>query len=134
MDTSTWHTIARTGGKVSISCLIEQTLGMGRPAIQAAIDHAVATGPSADAVSLGAVDLFSQMRTAFALQRGSLHQAEASAPVSAREILRMATLGGVEAAHVDDMVGSLTPGRKAGVVVLNGRTLNVGPECASFTP
>ncbi|MEV6611458.1 hypothetical protein [Kutzneria sp. NPDC051319] len=39
----------------------------------------------------------------------------------------MAALGGVEAAHVDGMVGSPTPGKKADVVVLNGRTLNAGP-------
>jgi 5-methylthioadenosine/S-adenosylhomocysteine deaminase len=127
LDASTWHTIARTGGKVSIACVIEQTLGMGQPAIQAAIDHGVATGLSADAVSLGAVDLFSQMRAAFALQRGGVHRGEATIPISAREVLRMATLGGAEAAHVDDLVGSLTPGKKADVVVLDGRRLNAGP-------
>jgi cytosine/adenosine deaminase-related metal-dependent hydrolase len=124
LDPSTWQTIARTGGKVSVSCLIEQTLGLGRPAIRDALDHAVPVGLSADAVSLGAVDLFSQMRTAFALRRGGPPE---TAPISAREVLRMATLGGAEAAHVDDLVGSLTPGKKADLVVLDGRTLNAGP-------
>lgn len=133
LDTSTWQAIARTGGKVSISCLIEQTLSMGKPALQAALDHAVAVGLSADAVSLGAVDMFSQMRAAFALQRNGVYQAgqrdgvTAIAPLSTREILHMATLGGAQAAHVDDVVGSLTPGKKADVVVLNGRSLNAGP-------
>lgn len=133
LDTSTWQAIVRTGGKVSVSCLIEQTLSMGRPALQAALDHAVPIGLSADAVSLGAVDLFTQMRTAFALQRRGVYEAgeraetTAIVPVSTREILHMATLGGAEAAHVEDLVGSLTPGKRADVVVLNGRSLNVGP-------
>jgi cytosine/adenosine deaminase-related metal-dependent hydrolase len=39
----------------------------------------------------------------------------------------MATLDGARAAHVDHIVGSLTPGKRADVVVLNTRTLNVGP-------
>ena len=39
----------------------------------------------------------------------------------------MATLGGAQAAHLDHLVGSLTPGKIADIVVLNARTLNTAP-------
>jgi 5-methylthioadenosine/S-adenosylhomocysteine deaminase len=55
---STWQLIESTGGKVSVSCHVEQSLGMGVPALQAAIDRSVPVGFGADAVSLGPVDFF----------------------------------------------------------------------------
>ncbi|WP_040866248.1 amidohydrolase family protein [Nocardia exalbida] len=39
----------------------------------------------------------------------------------------MATLGGAEGAHLDHLVGSLTPGKRADVITLDTRTLNAGP-------
>lgn len=133
LDDSTWSVIQRTRGKVSISCLIEQTLGMGVPAIQDAIDHRIAAGLSADAVSLGAIDMFSQMRAALAVQRRAVIEAQSRnrttpvEPLTTREVLRMATLGGAEVAHIDDLVGSLTPGKRADLLLLNARSLNAAP-------
>jgi cytosine/adenosine deaminase-related metal-dependent hydrolase len=122
LDEATWKLIARTGAKASVSCIAEQTLGMGRPALQSALDHDVPVSFGTDAVSIGPVDFFSQMRAAYVLQRGG-----GAPPISTREILRIATLGGAQAAHLDHLVGSLTPGKRADIVVLNTRTLNAGP-------
>jgi 5-methylthioadenosine/S-adenosylhomocysteine deaminase len=133
LEDSTWEAIARTGGKVSVSVIVEQTLGMGLPALRPAIDRGVPASFGTDAVSTGPVDLFSQMRAAYTLQRsgmrasGGLDESGAGGPLSTRDILRMATLGGAQAAHVDDLVGSLTPGKRADVVVLDGRALNAAP-------
>jgi 5-methylthioadenosine/S-adenosylhomocysteine deaminase len=133
LDDSTWQVIERTGGKVSVSCHVEQSLGMGTPALQTAIDRGVAVGFGADAVSLGPVDFFSQMRAAHITQRIGLLQADRLASAerfgagSTRDILRMATLGGAQAAHVEHLVGSLAPGKRADIVVLNARTLNAAP-------
>jgi len=132
LEEPTWKVIERTGGKVSASCIAEQTLAMGIPALQAAIDHGVPVGFGTDAVSIAPVDFFSQMRAAYMLQRSALGTTASDGtpdvmPLSTRDVLRMATLDGARAAHVDDIVGSLTPGKRADVVVLNARTLNVGP-------
>ncbi|MDT5068703.1 MAG: 5-methylthioadenosine/S-adenosylhomocysteine deaminase [Mycobacterium sp.] len=133
LQDSTWQAIARTGGKVSLSCFVENTLGMGVPAIQKAIEHGIGSGLSTDGVSLGPVDMFSQMRAAFQSQRTATHesagndQTEGVKPANTRDILRMATLGGARAAHLDHLVGSLTPGKIADIVVLNARTLNTAP-------
>jgi 5-methylthioadenosine/S-adenosylhomocysteine deaminase len=61
------------------------------------------------------------------MQAGRLASADGIGAGSTREILRMATLGGAQAAHVDHLVGSLTPGKRADIVVLNARTLNAAP-------
>jgi 5-methylthioadenosine/S-adenosylhomocysteine deaminase len=132
LDESTWQVIERTGGKVSASCIAEHTLAMGIPALQAALDHGVPVGFGTDAVSIAPVDFFSQMRAAYLLQRSAISSTAPDAtpdvaPLSTRDILRMATLDGARAAHVDHLVGSLTPGKRADVVVLNARTLNAGP-------
>jgi 5-methylthioadenosine/S-adenosylhomocysteine deaminase len=132
LDESTWDVIERTGAKVSVSCIAEQTLGMGRLALQPALDHGVPVSFGTDAVSIHTVDFFSQMRAAYTLQRGGIANLarEGGAevrPVSTRDLLRMATLGGAQAAHLDHLVGSLTPGKRADVIVLNARALNAGP-------
>ncbi len=132
LEESTWKLIERSGGKVSVSCVAEQTLAMGRPALQRALDHEVPVGFGTDAVSIAPVDFFSQMRAAFMLQRGAIDATASDGspdvePVSTRDVLEMATLGGARAAQLDHLVGSLTPGKRADVVVLNARALNVGP-------
>ncbi len=136
LDASTWQAISRTGGKVSASCIAEQTLAMGPPALNDAVDHGVTVGLGTDAVSIGPVDFFSQMRAAYALHRGGRADVASSRGadvgrdgrlLSPRDILEMATIGGARAAQVDDLVGSLTPGKRADVLILNGRALNAGP-------
>ena len=136
LDPSSWRAIARTGGRVSASCIAEQTLAMGPPALDDAVDHGVSVGFGTDAVSIGPVDLFSQMRAAYAWHRGgrvgaaSIHGTDGGAGgklLSSRDILEMATIGGARAAQVDDLVGSLTPGKRADVLVLDGQALNAGP-------
>lgn len=131
---STWRMIARTGGKVSLSTLVEQTLCSGPPGMQAALDHGVQPSFGTDAVSLGPTDFFSQMRAAYSLQRsraferaGTGDALEPSLMVSTRDILRMATIEGARAAHLGHKVGSLTPGKEADVVILDGRLVNAAP-------
>jgi len=42
------------------------------------------------------------------------------ASITAPEVLRMATIGGAEALGLDDLIGSLEPGKRADVVLLGG--------------
>lgn len=133
LDDTTWKVIERTGGKVSISVMAEQTLAMGRPALQPALDRGISVSLGSDAVSIAPVDFFSQMRATYLLQRSSVpvlahrDDPDTPAPLHIRDVLRMATLGGAQAAQIDHLVGSLTPGKRADIVLLNTRTLNAGP-------
>ncbi|MEU1995565.1 amidohydrolase family protein [Nocardia gamkensis] len=132
LEEAAWQTIERTGGKVSVSTCAEQSLAMGQPALQAALEHGISTSFGTDTVGIAPVDFFSQMRAAFHWQRSRIQAAKQSnspevQPITVRDILRIATLGGAEGAHLDHVVGSLTPGKRADVIALNARTLNAGP-------
>ncbi len=70
-------------------------------------------------------DMFNVMRTAIGLQRVRLLRADTFPSVV--EVLRMATRGGAEVLDMEDQIGSLTPGKKADVIILNPADFNFGP-------
>ncbi|MEU1998037.1 amidohydrolase family protein [Nocardia gamkensis] len=132
LEDTAWRAIQRTGGKVSVSTSAEQSLAMGQPALQSALDHGIPASFGTDTVGIAPVDFFSQMRAAYCWQRSRIQAAMRSnaaevEPITVRDILRMATLGGAQGAHLDHLVGSLTPGKRADVITLNTRALNAGP-------
>lgn len=64
-------------------------------------------------------DLFQTMKMAIALAR---HQAGDTTLVDAGAVLRMATMGGAEALGMQDEIGSLEPGKKADIFMLDLQT------------
>ena len=82
-------------------------------------------------------DQFTQMHAVFGSERGRKHQSAwdddldglTASPglITSRDVLSWATLGGAEVAGIADRTGSLTPGKKADVVILDGRAVNVAP-------
>src|SRR5690606_12866350 len=64
-----WRRIADTGGHVSIAAPIEMQMSHGVPPVQAALDHGIRPSLSVDVETQMAGDMFTQMRTVFALQR-----------------------------------------------------------------
>ncbi|MFF3340841.1 amidohydrolase family protein [Streptomyces flavidovirens] len=71
-------------------------------------------------------DFHALMKTAIGLQRA--RSTDAGVFPQVHDVLRMATLGGAEAIGVADRVGSLTPGKRADVVVINPAALNFAPR------
>jgi cytosine/adenosine deaminase-related metal-dependent hydrolase len=67
------------------------------------------------AVSNNALDLFEEMRFALLMQRAVREEVEA---VTARDVVRMATLGGAESMGLSDRTGSLTPGKRADLIAV----------------
>ncbi|MFJ2578145.1 amidohydrolase family protein [Kitasatospora aureofaciens] len=57
------------------------------------------------------------MRTAVGLHRALARNAEVHPQM--HDVLRMATLGGADAIGLDDRIGSLTPGKRADLVLLD---------------
>jgi 5-methylthioadenosine/S-adenosylhomocysteine deaminase len=70
-------------------------------------------------------DMFSNMRAAVGLQRVQWLRADIFPTV--HDVLRMATLGGAEVLDMGETIGSLTPGKKADVVILNPSGVNFAP-------
>ena len=67
------------------------------------------------AVSNNTLDLFEEMRFALLMQRAATQEVEA---VTARDVARMATLGGAEAMGLSHLIGSLTPGKRADLIAV----------------
>jgi 5-methylthioadenosine/S-adenosylhomocysteine deaminase len=71
-------------------------------------------------------DMFNTMRTAMGLQRATTLNAKIYPGVN--DVLRMSTLGGAEVLGIADKVGSLTPGKKADIIILDPATVNFAPQ------
>ena len=128
-----WRLIASTGGHVSISGPIEMEMGHGVPPFQQALAHGIRPSLSVDVETQMPGDLFTQMRTAFTLQRMQVlarqRAGEANLPklLTVRDVVEFATIEGAKANALDAKVGTLTPGKQADMVVLRHDRLNVLP-------
>ena len=79
-------------------------------------------------------DMFTEMRCAFSAERwrsnDSVWQSEEPLPsdaLTARDMLTMATLDGAHVAGLEARTGSLTPGKQADVVVIDGSAPGTAP-------
>lgn len=129
-----WNLVKDSGGHVSIAAQVEMQMGHGTPPTMACREHGIAGSLSNDVVTTVPGDMFTQMRAAFANERlivlNGCWVDNVDPPESlltARETLEMATVNGAAVADLEGKTGSLTPGRKADVVILDGRAPNVAP-------
>ncbi|MFG2296065.1 amidohydrolase family protein [Streptomyces sp. NPDC048603] len=96
---------------------------MRLPALHA---RGVQAGLGQDGGANDTSDMFGLMKAAVGLQR-ALHR-DASVHPAVPAVLRMATLGGAECIGIADRVGSLTPGKRADVIVIDPAALNFAPR------
>lgn len=71
-------------------------------------------------------DFFGLMKAAIGLQR--TRALDPSVFPQVHDVLRLATLGGAEAIGMADTVGSLSPGKRADVIVIDPAALNFAPR------
>jgi cytosine/adenosine deaminase-related metal-dependent hydrolase len=126
--------IAAAGGRAAVSPEVEANMGHGAPATTRLRARGIPTGLAADVCTNVGGDLFGAMRTALALARGAAHDVALAGgdtldrvPMTAAEVLAMATIEGARAVGLDDRVGSLEPGKQADVVVLRADQPNLAP-------
>jgi cytosine/adenosine deaminase-related metal-dependent hydrolase len=102
------------------------------------VDRAVQLGLrpslSIDVVTTVPGDMFTQLRSAFAVARAHVNAAcfEADTPVpetmlTARQVLEMATVNGAYTAGLADRTGALVPGRRADLILLDAGALKLAP-------
>ncbi|MGD2102157.1 MAG: amidohydrolase family protein [Acidimicrobiia bacterium] len=118
--------IVDSGGTVSLASPVEMMMGHGMPPIQKFLDRGLHPSLSVDVETNVPSDMFNQMRSVLGLQRAraSVYGRD---PVSTREVLHYATIDGAKANGLDHKVGSLTPGKKADLVLLRTDRINVTP-------
>jgi 5-methylthioadenosine/S-adenosylhomocysteine deaminase len=130
-----WQRVKDSGATVNVCPRSDAQYGLGEGvfAFQQALDHGMRPGFSIDNEVSYSTDMFSEMRVAFNLQRAMATYrsvrggGKASAPVSVRQVLECATVGGAACAGVLDRCGTLTPGKEADVVMIRTDDINLYP-------
>jgi cytosine/adenosine deaminase-related metal-dependent hydrolase len=126
--------IAGAGGRASVAPEVEANMGHGPAATARLRSRGVPTGLSVDVCTNAGGDLFGAMRVALALERGAAHAAALAAgetlpevPLTARDVLAMATAEGARACGLADRVGTIEPGKQADVLLLRTDLPNLAP-------
>lgn len=129
-----WKRVAETGGTISIAAQVELQMGHGWPPVNKSYLHGLRPSLSTDVVTTVPGDMFTQIRAAFGAERARVNavcwEADITVPetmLTARRMLEMATINGAHVAGLEDRTGSLTPGKRADVVVIDATALNVAP-------
>ena len=100
-------------------------LGSGIAPITKLLEEGISVSLGADGAACNnRLDMFTEMRTAALLQK-ALHGPEV---LAAGRVLRMATIDGARALGLDAEIGSLEPGKRADVAVVNLDRLHTSPE------
>jgi 5-methylthioadenosine/S-adenosylhomocysteine deaminase len=132
-----WQMVQDSGGNVSLSPQVELQMGHGWAPAATASKLGIPVGLSSDVATTASADQFTQMHAIFASERARRHQEawdedlDGNTPtpdlIDSRKVLRWATLEGAMVAGVDDRTGSITPGKKADIVIIDGSAVNVAP-------
>ncbi|MDX6536242.1 MAG: 5-methylthioadenosine/S-adenosylhomocysteine deaminase, partial [Gaiellales bacterium] len=120
--------MADHGCTASISPDIEMQMGHGWPATGRLLDAGVRPSLSIDVCCSNGGHLFGTIRATIGTQRG-FDQAEAGGllkelKLTCRDVLEFATIEGARAIGMDGKIGSLTPGKRADIILI--RTDNFG--------
>jgi 5-methylthioadenosine/S-adenosylhomocysteine deaminase len=118
--------IVDSGGTVSLASPVEMMMGHGMPPIQKFLDRGLRPSLSVDVETNVPSDMFNQMRSVLALQRG-MAVAEGKDPIGPSDVLAYATVEGARANGLDHKTGSLTPGKQADIIMLRTDRMNVTP-------
>lgn len=123
--------IAETGGTVSISPYVEMLMGHGEPATGRLVECGLRPTLSVDVSTSAPGDMFTQMRTALAYERISALpddiDVEFAPSLHAEDVLRFATIDGAAACGLADRTGSLTPGKRADIILVRTDQINTVP-------
>jgi 5-methylthioadenosine/S-adenosylhomocysteine deaminase len=131
---ASYRAIAEAGATVSVAAESELQGGGGYPPTEKLRRFGVAASLSGDTMAWYGGDMFSAMRATLSADRGLAHlrTEERGGTVEhnamhAVNALEMATTGGARSVGLLDELGSLTPGKRADVVVLDTTSAGMSP-------
>jgi cytosine/adenosine deaminase-related metal-dependent hydrolase len=129
-----WGHLEGSGAHVVLATTSDEQLGLAGaiPPIQRVMDHGMRPALSVDVEISLAGDPFTQMRATLLTQRmqavaGRMAGGPAVRMLDSAEVLGWATAGGAEAGGLADEVGTLTPGKRADLLVINTDDINTTP-------
>jgi 5-methylthioadenosine/S-adenosylhomocysteine deaminase len=135
MSDMSWQKVKDAGAGVSLAVPIEMNMRHGMPPILKTLSLGIQPSLSVDVECTLTADMFTQMRSAMALQRAFVNQMalEQNNPptlpelLTTRDVLRFATMEGARDLRLDRKTGSLTPGKEADIIILDAEAINVAP-------
>src|SRR6266498_3918644 len=125
--------IVDTGGTFSLASPVEMMMGHGMPPTQRFLDRGLRPSLSVDVETNVPNDMFTQMRSVISLQHAILFDKKLAgadnvpAPLTTRDLLEFATIEGARANGLENVTGSLTPGKQADVIMLRIDKPNIFP-------
>ena len=128
-----WEMVRDSGANVSFAPQIELQMGHGWAPAVTALKYDVPIGLSSDVATTAPSDQFTQMHAIFASERARRNDVawhtdtEPTDLIEVRQVLRWATIDGAKVAGLADRTGSITPGKKADLVVIGTKAPNVAP-------
>jgi 5-methylthioadenosine/S-adenosylhomocysteine deaminase len=115
--------IKDSGASVSTSPGSELRIGYGYPLISEMYAKSIPLGISVDTSALtGSSNLFAVLKLARDSENA---RAESEFKMTARQALELGTIGGAWSMGIDDKVGSLTPGKRADLIMISPNALNM---------
>ena len=123
-----------SGASFSITAEAEMQYGFGYPITGRVIGSGGAPSIGSDTESGMGGDMFTAMRVTLQMQRAvdngptvTMEKPVEELSLSTYQALEWATVNGARALNLDDRIGSLTPGKKADVILLRTDDLNLFP-------
>lgn len=128
-----WRRVAETGGTISLAPQVELQMGHGWAPVVKAREYGLRPSLSIDVVTTVPGDMFTQMRSAFASERARAlsvfweRNVPAEGLITAKDVLEMATINGAHVAGLEAKTGSITPGKRADIVMVDAGAINMTP-------
>jgi 5-methylthioadenosine/S-adenosylhomocysteine deaminase len=127
--------MADAGASASVSPDIELQMGHGWPATGRLLDAGIRPSLSIDVCASNGGHLFGTMRATIGTERGfdnaqARERGESSVSrmeLTCRDVLEFATIEGARACGMDRRIGSLTPGKRADVIVVRADSFGMTP-------
>ena len=115
--------IEKSGASISTSPGSELRIGFGFPMISEVLATRIPIGISIDTAALtGSCNLFAVLKLARDCENA---RAEDEFKMTARRALELGTIEGARAMGIEDLVGSLRPGKRADLIMISPNALNM---------
>jgi 5-methylthioadenosine/S-adenosylhomocysteine deaminase len=116
--------IAEAGATISLATSSDMRIGFGLPPVSDFLAAGIPCGVSVDTSALiGNSSLFGVLRD---VRDAENARTLSEFSLSARRVLELGTIEGARSMGIADKVGSLKPGKRADIIMVNTRALNMG--------